>query len=362
MIRFVLTGASGALGSALLPRLLAEHSDGLVLALYRSESAARRSLDGLPPAQRARVRTCLADLLDAASMESAAASLPIEQDVVGIHLAADVSWEKTAEELHPINVGGALRFARFLETISRRPRLVFVSTAFTQVAGQPYRNGYEETKAIAERELRAGFGRAHPMNVYSCSLVVGSSRDGQIARYHGLYPLLRFLDRFSPPFLVGRKDGRFDIVPVDWAVDQLLHAVHEVEAHDEPRDVVASAGSRRIEYARLVELMLIGLNAARTGIGQAEVPAMPILRTRQWEFLRRSVSTWKPPGLRDRDFRYFERLLSIYGQYAESDAVREPLNASSPAPAPEDYLPVVIERWWRDQRGAAQPAGIEAGP
>jgi nucleoside-diphosphate-sugar epimerase len=360
MTRFVLTGASGALGSALLPRLLTERPDAQVIALYRSEAAARRSLEGLPPAQRVRVQTCLADLLDVASMERAAAALPVQEAVVGIHLAADVSWEKTAAELQPINVGGALRFARFLQALAHRPRLVFVSTAFTQVGGQPYRNGYEETKATAERELRAGFGRAHPMNVYSCSLVVGSSRDGAISRYHGLYPLLRFLDSYSPPFLVGRKDGRFDIVPVDWAVEQLLHAVHEVELQDEPRDVVASAGGGRIQYARLVELLLAGLNSARTAIGQAHVPAMPILRKRQWEFLRRSVGAWKPPGLRERDFRYFERLLGIYGQYAESDAVREPLNTSSPAPAPEDYLPVVIERWWRDQRGSTQPAPAEA--
>ncbi|RMP44522.1 Fatty acid desaturase, partial [Pseudomonas amygdali pv. lachrymans] len=54
---------------------------------------------------------------------------------------------------------------------------------------------------------------------------------------------------------------------------------------------------------------------------------------------------WRPEGISTRDFRYFERLLQIYGVYAESDLVRPPLNVRHPAPSAEIFLPRAVDYW-----------------
>jgi nucleoside-diphosphate-sugar epimerase len=342
---FIVTGASGAIGALLLPCLMKHHPDSRVIALLRSDEAAQSVRSRLDGASQARLETVRADLSRRESVPQALQRMPRLDAAVGIHMAADVSWDKSAEELTPANVAGTLHFADILEQAVRKPRLVFVSTAFTQMADWTYRNGYEETKAQAERLLRAGFGLRHPMVTYSCSLVVGSAADGSITRFHGIYPLIRFLARFSPPFLVGNKTGRFDLIPLDWAVEQLLHAIQLLLEEPAPQDVVASAGEQRVSYERLVEIVLDRINADNAQAGVASLPAMPILRTRQWKFLKRSLAAWRPPGVNERDFRYFERLLEVYGQYAENDTVRAPLNVSAPSPSPERFLPRVVDHW-----------------
>lgn len=360
MENFILTGASGAIGSLLLPRLLDQYPESSAVAIFRTTKSAEKCKQGLQPEMRDRIRLCIADIANPYSMELAANSILRLQDAVGIHLAADVSWEKTAEELRPVNVGGAMNFSRFLQKVVDRPKLVFVSTAFTQMENWIYRNGYEETKAIAERQLREDFGRRHPMITYGCSLVVGRSDTGYITRFHGIYPLIRFLAKFYPPFLVGRKEGRFDLIPIDWAVEQLLHAIDLVSGEGAPESVVAAAGEKRITYERLVQIILDRINSAHSNETPEKVAELPILRMRQWKFIKRSLSAWTPSGLHERDFRYFERLLDVYGKYAEHDDVRSPLHTSSPAPSPENYLPTVID-FWLSQEGNRALTSARAG-
>jgi nucleoside-diphosphate-sugar epimerase len=358
---FIITGASGALGTQLLPSLLARYPASSIFALVRSPWAAEQALQALPSAQRGNVQLVLADLASEDAVKQAAGQLPSLASAVGIHLAADVSWDKSVEELAPLNVQGTQRFADLLERTVERPGLVYVSTAFTCTDGWIYRNGYEETKATAQRLLAAGFGSRHPWMTYSCSLVVGSSEDGRISRYHGIYPLLRFLARFNPPFLVGNKHGRFDLIPADWAVEQLLHAIDLLLSGQAPQEVVAASGDDCVTFERLVSLAAERISRVNEAASLSAISPPPILKQRQWKFLKRSMNTWRPDGLNERDFRYFERLLEVYGQYAENDMSRPPLNVSRPAPSPESYLPVVLDYWLAMQhRKVAASMGVLA--
>lgn len=341
----IVTGASGALGSWFIRDWLNQRKESRVIALFRSPEAASRCQQALPLGSRNRLECKIADLTDPLSLNRLADSLPVLNRVTAVHLAADVAWDKTFDEMRELNVEGARLFCGFIQQVSRHPHFIYVSTAFTRSHDWEYRNGYEESKATAERGLREIYGVRMPISVFSCSLVIGATTDGAISRFHGLYPLIRFIHSFSPPFLVGNRQGLFDLVPIDWVVDELIHLVTHCVGGGEARDVVASAGAARMPYEQVIRIIESRVDRARQEIGLPLLTPAPILRSRQWAFLKRSLVAWRPEGISPRDFRYFERLLKIYGVYAESDAVRAPLNVKSPAPAAHDFLPKAVDYW-----------------
>jgi len=348
-MKVLLSGASGTVGIPLVAALLAHDAELRLVCVLRSAKARAALEESLPSALRRRVEFIEADLSDDASIDAAMASMGAlatdDTPTVGVHLAADVSWDKRCEEMQQLNVQGTRNFARLLLAASARPHMVYVSTAYTQTHDWDYRNGYEESKAMAERSLREGFGTRLPISTFSCSLVVGDSRTGAIARFNGLYPLIKFLAAFNPPFLVGNKDGLLDIVPVDWVVAELHAMVLQCAADDTPRECVASAGPHRVRYETAVRLIEERIAHARRRHGLPELAPVPILRDRQWGFLKRALAAWQPPGISRSDFRYFERLLRVYGIYASSDRVRPPLHVREPSPDPLGFLPGVVDHW-----------------
>ncbi|WP_445288196.1 SDR family oxidoreductase [Variovorax atrisoli] len=345
-MRILLSGASGTVGMPLAAALLAHDAGLRLVCVLRSHKARTALEEGLPAALRPRLEVVEADLSDDASVDAALGAMAADDmPTIGVHLAADVSWDKSCEEMLQLNVRGTHNFARLLLGCSKRPQMVYVSTAYTRTHDWEYRNGYEESKAMAERSLREAFGARLPISTFSCSLVVGDSRTGEIARFNGLYPLVKFLAAFHPPFLVGNKDGLLDIVPVDWVVAELHAMVLRCAADGEPRECVASAGEQRVRYEAVVRLIEERIALARRRHGLPEFAPVPILRDRQWGFLKRALAAWQPPGISRSDFRYFERLLRVYGTYASSDRVRAPLHVREPAPDPLGFLPRVVDHW-----------------
>ncbi|WP_448195450.1 SDR family oxidoreductase [Pseudomonas aeruginosa] len=344
-LQLILTGANGTLGIPLVRSLLQQRPQFHLLCLLRTQTSCDELAMTLSAVERARVEFLVVDICDAGAMAAAAENRPKLERALGIHLAADVSWDKSCEDMTALNVGGSENFCRFLLRQADRPVLIYVSTAYTQVEDWEYRNGYEESKAMAERSLRANYGERISISTFSCSLVVGDSQTGAISRFHGLYPLIRFLAGFSPPFLVGNKSGLLDIVPLDWVVDELQAMIIRLAASGVAEQVVASAGDKRIGYEDLVRLVENQLGKAREAVGLDAQDPVPILKSRQWDFLKRSLSAWSPEGISKNEFRYFERLLQVYGVYASSDRVRAPLNVSRSSPDPVEFLPQVIKFW-----------------
>ena len=95
-------------------------------------------------------------------------------------------------------------------------------------AGQTFRNDYEESKFLAEMEVRA-IDFADHVTVYRPAVIAGDSVTGYTNTYHGIYLYLRLMAvmipaqpadengwRYSPIRL--RMDGteRRNIIPVDW--------------------------------------------------------------------------------------------------------------------------------------------------
>jgi thioester reductase-like protein len=207
----------------------------LVHAIVRAKFAAeaRAVLDELPLEQRSRVQLVEGD---AAAMDlglSGAEFRSLAKEIDRIHHCASVSYlgvdRTTAEQ---VNVAGAHEILEFAQACEALKCLVFHSTA--QVSGdrtglvledelnkgQSFRNTVEETRARAEKMMRAAMPRL-PIAVLRPSIVVGDSATGEVDRFDGPYLLILLIVTSPPDFalpLPGRGDSSLNIVPVDYVV------------------------------------------------------------------------------------------------------------------------------------------------
>ena len=91
-------------------------------------------------------------------------------------------------------------------------------------AGQTFRNVVEETKARAEKLVRAAMARV-PMVVLRPSIIVGDSRTGEVDRFDGVYLLILLIVTSPPDFalpLPGRGDAALNLVPIDFVARAAL--------------------------------------------------------------------------------------------------------------------------------------------
>jgi thioester reductase-like protein len=194
---------------------------------------ARAVLEDLDPEQRRRVKLVEGD---AASIDlglSGAEFKALAKQVDRIHHCAQMTYlgvDRQAAEL--VNVGAAREIIEFASACTHLECLVHHSTA--HVSGdrtdlvleedlkkdQTFRNVVEETKARAEKVMRAAMGRL-PIAVVRPTIVVGDSTTGEVDRFDGPY-LLILLIVTSPPDLAvplpGRGDVPLNLVPIDYVV------------------------------------------------------------------------------------------------------------------------------------------------
>jgi nucleoside-diphosphate-sugar epimerase len=358
MERILISGASGVLGSALvreLGELLSPSVELVGVIRRRRDDAALDRLFG--PSQR-RWRLIVCDLTDEHDLRAAIKSLPAVGRALGVHLAADVAWNKPLAEMIPLNVQGSLNFSRLLRETSRSVHLIYTSTAYSSPAHRVYRNSYEESKALGEAGVRNAFVDL-PMTTFSCSLVLGNSRTGEISRFHGVYPLLRYAASFPVPFWVCDDGAELDMVPLDWTVEQLKLLVLGYAARGACPDVVASAGSARLPAREIIAAMYVALNDYRSAQGLQPMQPPPLINSRRWHFLRRSMMAWGKAPTELPSLRYFEHLMESYRCYLSNGPgvpVLDPKNVSRPAPDPRTYLHRVFSYWLE----SARPAPWEA--
>jgi thioester reductase-like protein len=247
-----------------------------VHALVRAGSTddAEAALGELAPAVRARVNLVEGDAAAIDFGLSGAEFKALAREVTHIHHCAQVTHlgvdRKTAEH---VNIGGALEALEFARSCARLECMVHHSTAHvsgdrTGVVeesdldrGQSFRNVVEETKARAEKAIRAAMGSV-PIAVVRPATLVGDSRTGAVDRFDGLY-LLILLVVTSPPDLAlplpGRGDEPLQVVPVDWVARAAVaigrdprgrgQTFHLVDPHPLPArrvfELAARAGGRR---------------------------------------------------------------------------------------------------------------------
>ncbi|MEH1014239.1 SDR family oxidoreductase [Micromonospora sp. CPCC 206060] len=351
--RILVTGLGGALGSELAQRLTALAGNAELVGVFSSNRSRDRFLERADPVLRVVLRAEVCDLSDATAVAALANRLGRVHRTLVAHVAANVSWTLPLADAVRANVDVTRHVATLARRTSAATRFIYVSSAFTATENWRYRNTYEESKAAAERMLRADFADL-TLSVFACSLVVGHSRTGSISRFHGIYPLVRLIERYELPVIPAGRNHRMDIVPVDWVAEELFQLMVDQLAGRGPRDVVASAGSAAPLMTDLVPQVVAVLNRHRLIEGRPIMSQVAVLGMRQYDFLRRSLDSWQVGNVRMPNPRVLDRVMATYRPYLEDGNVLPPTGTTAPVPAYADYLDPVISFWLdrsrRDER------------
>ncbi len=243
MSTILFTGFPGFLGSALLPRVLerAPGSRAVCLVQARFEEMARgrvAEIEAGRPALEGRIELREGDITKPDLGLGAARKLKGETAEI-YHLAAVYDLSVKRKVGMAVNVGGTRHVLDFAEKCQRFERLQYVSTCYVSgryagifreqdlEKGQRFNNYYEETKHLAEVEVRRRMDRGLPATIYRPSSVVGDSRTGATQKYDGAYFVVRWLLRqpgLAMMPVVGDPEAfRVNLVPRDFIIDAITH-------------------------------------------------------------------------------------------------------------------------------------------
>jgi nucleoside-diphosphate-sugar epimerase len=273
MATMFFTGFPGFLGSELLPRLLARSPelDALCIVQPKFAALAKSRADAIErdPRFAGRIRLVEGDITSA-----------IAVDPRGIraiyHLAAVYDLAVRRDVGMRVNVDGTRHVLDFAERCNDLERVHYVSTCYVSGpyggvfreddldVGQRFNNYYEETKFLAERDVRARMAKGLPATIYRPSVVVGDSTTGATQKFDGPYFVMQWLmrqPRIAVLPVVGRPSRyRFNVVPRNFITDaiEFLGARSETRGHcyhladpepmtvDETINAVANAAGRTV--------------------------------------------------------------------------------------------------------------------
>lgn len=151
------------------------------------------------------------------------------------HLAAIYDLAVARELATRVNVEGTINVNRFVSSLRSLKHYHYVSTCY--VAGKRtgvirenelrhnagFRNHYEETKYLAELEVKA-LKSELPITIHRPAVVCGDSRTGETAKYDGIYYLIRYLLKWPSvlsAFNIGNSEVTLNLVPVDFVVEAM---------------------------------------------------------------------------------------------------------------------------------------------
>jgi len=351
----VITGAGGALGLGFVQELEKKvpHSTKIVLLTRRPKALS----SDLPKSSRKdiirKIYEC--DITNYNSLKNLPEQLHGHSKYLTIHAAADVSWSKSFEEMFPVNVGGTLNIAKLANNLGPSSEIIYISTAFTHREAIHFNNEYERTKHMADVAIETDYGHLNP-TTFSFSLMIGKQDTGEIARFHGLYPLLKIMALYNPPFFVGNPENRIDLVPMNWVVDELTHLTIKKLKGVAPRDVVVSSDETALPLNELAIKLDKLIGGFRRSLDLPTNSSTPIISSRRYEFLTRSVGTWDTDrselSQMVRKWKRVANFLTYYTHYLESCDSVQSLNTISPPPDTRTYIDQSFS-FWLNQEGQA---------
>lgn len=249
-MRVLVTGAAGLIGGE-LTGLLAERGHAVVALVRRGRTVKRNDgrvlpaqpWNGAPPGPGG-VALLQGDVcqpgLGLAPAERAALAGGLD---LMVHGAAATGFGLDPAVYRDVNLGGTAHVLALAEAGPNGPiPLLHVSTAYvcgerggpileTELdVGQTFANGYEASKAEAERLVAAAGRRGVPVAVARPSIVVGASDSGAIGAFGNIYLLIKLLAEGRVRTLPARPDAGLDLVPVDHVAGGLLDIAERMDA------------------------------------------------------------------------------------------------------------------------------------
>lgn len=262
MSNILFTGFPGFLGSELLPRVLKRDAATTAICLVQSKFAALARERAMQFGDR--VRIVEGDITQPIALPANVTEI--------YHLAAVYDLAVARDLAMRVNVEGTRNILDYAERCTRLRRLHYVSTCYVSGryagvfreddldVGQSFKNYYEETKFLAEAEVRTRTGL--PVTIYRPSVVVGNSKTGETQKFDGPYYIIQWLmrqPRVAVLPVVGHPTKHtFNVVPSEFVIDGVdaLSARGESTCYqladpapltvDQTIDAVARATHRRV--------------------------------------------------------------------------------------------------------------------
>ena len=235
----LLTGFPGFLGSALLPRILARTGGRAVCVVqpkFAALAAARvQALIAQDDFLRDRIELLHGDITQPDLGLGVADLARVVAETVELwHLAAVYDLAVPRHTGMRVNVDGTRNVLDVAEHCVSLQRFQYFSTCYVSgryagpfaeedlEVGAPFNNFYEETKHLAEVEVRGRMQGGLPATVYRPSIVVGDSTTGETQKYDGPYFVIQWLlrqRRMAVMPVVGDPTvTRLNVVPRDFVV------------------------------------------------------------------------------------------------------------------------------------------------
>src|SRR5215471_10831032 len=335
----LLTGASGVVGHALLPRL---RDLDVVCLVHRS------------PVSGPNVTTVLGDIAKPmlGLAEQAYVELAARVDAV-IHCAAVTDFGRTDGSLEATNIAGTENVAAFAATAEAV--LYHVSTAFvdTKADGDRGRTaaGYAASKAAGEQVVRSS---CTPHVILRPSVVIGDSVTGEIAAFQGLHQVVAGMFAGTVPMIPFDPAWPIDFVPADVVADAIACVV---ENHVSEGEFWISAGGKAL---RLDEGVQVVVEFARTLGVSIDTP-----RFVPPEMFDRLIGPVFLDALPARIRRNVVRMLEFFATYLQSGETKpsslDQLVSLGMRPLPDqrESLRNTV-KYWSALKGYAQPGTGQA--
>ncbi|MEF8702761.1 MAG: SDR family oxidoreductase [Candidatus Accumulibacter sp. UW26] len=239
MTHYFITGATGAIGSALVPVLLADPQAKCTLLLRAGSAdelgARRQSLYRFwqPSVGDTPLHDRLRALRGDVTLPDFGLAVADYQELAGqcthiIHSAGNVRMNLPIEQARRSSVDSARHIVALAQACARLEKVEFVSTVGVggRMSGtlpeewlsseRSFHNTYEQAKAEAEEIVRVEVEGGLPLTVHRPSMVVGESGSGRIIHFQVFYHLCEFLSgRRTFGLSPDLSRGRLDIIPAD---------------------------------------------------------------------------------------------------------------------------------------------------
>jgi thioester reductase-like protein len=303
------TGFPGFLGSALVERLLERYPANVSISCLIqpkfAQVAERRAneIESKSPEWARRILLYEGDItLPDLGLEDTIRHL--QRETVEIyHLAAVYDLAVSRNVGMRVNVTGTHHMLRFAESCPNLTRFQYMSTCYVSGrhngtfseddldVGQSFNNFYEETKFLAELDVRDYMSQGLPATVYRPSIVLGDSQTGKTQKYDGPYyaiqwllrqPRLEALPVAIMPVTGNPKVHEVNVIPRNFAIGAIayLSGIDESEGKtyqvcdpnpptvDQMIDILSRATERQILRIPLPKLVAKNALKYMPGVNQ----------------------------------------------------------------------------------------------